>query len=223
VAGNFQWPQLRDHVSSLFGSWKPLEQSQPAVGGTRPPYDHIPFESGQTHIGIVYPWISVSDPDFFQARAAIGVMSDGMSSRLFTEVREKRGLCYTVFATLHSLKEDGSILAYAGTSSERAQESLDVMLQEFDRLIQFGVQPQEVTRLKARFKSGIVMQQESSSSRANSLASDWYHLGRTRSREELASLIDEVTCDSINEFLSRRPPGPYRVTTVGPQPLEVSL
>lgn len=223
VAGNFEWPKLRDHVIELFGDWQAQDSAEPTIGGTKPAYEHIPMESGQTHIGVVYPWIQISDPDFFQARAAIGVMSDGMSSRLFTEVREKRGLCYTVFASLHSLKEQGSILAYAGTSNERAQESLDVILAEFELLLKEGVQPTELKRLQARFKSGIVMQQESSSSRANSLASDWYHLGRVRSREELARIVSEVTCDTINDFLTRRPPGAHRVTTVGSQPLKVSL
>ena len=87
-----------------------------------------------------------------------------MSSRLFTEVREKRGLCYAVYATCHSLRDRGSVLCYAGTSTERAQETLDVLLAELRRLGD-GIQADELQRLKARIKSTLIMQQESSAAR----------------------------------------------------------
>ena len=119
----------------------------------------------------------------------MGVLSDGMSSRLFTEVREKRGLCYTVYASCHSLKDRGSVICYAGTTTERAQETLDVMFAELVRLEQ-GIQPDELHRLKARIKSSLIMQQESSTSRSGSIAADWYYLNRVRTLDELGAIID---------------------------------
>ena len=77
---------------------------------------------------MAYPSAAYSDPDYYQARGAVGVLSDGMSSRLFREIREKRGLCYTVYAMNHFVRNRGSVLCYAGTTNERAQETLDVML-----------------------------------------------------------------------------------------------
>ncbi|RCS54902.1 insulinase family protein [Bremerella cremea] len=220
VAGNFDWNQLRDHVEALYGGWKAKPGQKSYLGSKLPDYVHIPFDSSQTHVALGFDSVPVSDPDFYQARAAIGIMSDGMSSRLFSEVREKRGLCYTVYASCHSLRTQGSVLAYAGTSTERAQETLDVMLEQFNELPQ-GVQQDELTRLKARFKSGIVMQQESSSSRASSMAGDWYHLGRIRTMDELAKTVDEITVDTINAYLQKSPPSHYRVTTIGAKKLEV--
>lgn len=220
VAGRFDWERLRDEVQQLFGGWEAMPGRESALGSCLPPYVHVPFDSSQTHLGLGYESIPVAHPDYFQARAATGILSGGMSSRLFSEVREKRGLCYTVYATNHSLKTEGAVLAYAGTSTERAQETLDVMLEQFENLPQ-GVHEDELARLKARFKSGIIMQQESSASRASALAADWYHLGRIRTMEELASLVNSVTCQTINEFLEKNPPRNYRVTTIGAKRLEV--
>ena len=122
-------------------------------------------ESNQTQIGIAFDSVPYRHPDYFQAWGAVGVLSGGMSSRLFTEVREKRGLCYSVYATMHTLRDRGSVLCYAGTSAERAQETLDVTLGELVRLAE-GIEADELARLKARIKSSLIMQQESSSSRS---------------------------------------------------------
>lgn len=220
VAGKFDWEQLRTRVRELFGGWDSKPGQKSFLGSKLPEYVHVPFESSQTHVGLGYDSIPVSDPNFYQARAAIGIMSDGMSSRLFSEVREKRGLCYTVYAACHSLRTQGAILSYAGTSTERAQETLDVMLEQFNELPK-GVRQDELSRLKARFKSGIIMQQESSSSRASSIAGDWYHLGRIRTMEELRKILDGITVETINAYLEQNPPSGYRVTTIGAKKLEV--
>jgi predicted Zn-dependent peptidase len=76
-------------------------------------------------------------------------------------------------------------------------------------------------RVKARVKSALVMQQESSFSRSSSLARDWYHLGRARTLDEIAGLIDGLTCGSINAYLAGHAPGDFTVVTLGPRELEV--
>jgi predicted Zn-dependent peptidase len=181
----------------------------------------LPHESSQTHIGIAYPAVPYAHPDYFQARGAVGVLSDGMSSRLFTEVRENRGLCYAVHAILHSLRDRGSVLCYSGTSTERAQETFDTLVGELRRLAD-GIQPDELQRLKAKIKSSLVMQQESSSSRSGSIAADWYHLGRVHSLEELGRIVDGLNCQSINRYLADNPPRDFAVVTLGAQELEVA-
>jgi predicted Zn-dependent peptidase len=222
VAGRLDWPRLLDAISNCFGDWsaqpEPLLAHSPPRGG----YEFIPFDSSQTQIGIGFPCIPYSHPDYFQARGAVGVLSDGMSSRLFTEVREKRGLCYSVYASCHSLRDRGSVLCYAGTSTERAQETLDVLLAELTRLAE-GVDVSELLRLKARIKSALIMQQESSSSRCFSMAGDWYHLGRILTLEELGRILDGLSCESINAFLAANPPSDFCVVTLGEKALEVPL
>jgi predicted Zn-dependent peptidase len=221
LAGNFDWRRLCDHVGQLFGDWQDNQLSEPQSTNGRAVGSHIPFESNQSHVGIAYPTIPYKHPDYFQAWAAVGVLSSGSSSRLFTEVRERRGLCYTVYASLHTQRDRASVLCYAGTTAERAQETLDVTMRELKRLAS-GIEQSELDRLKARIKSSLIMQQESTSARSGALARDWYHLGRARSLNEVGALVDELSAASINAFLRANPPHDLLVVTLGPEPLKAS-
>ena len=222
VAGRFDWDSLRDHVGRLFDDWQAVDVSAPIEREVDEPYAHLAHDSNQTQIGIAYDSIPYRHPDYFQAWAAAGVLSGGMSSRLFTEVRERRGLCYSVYASHHTQRDRASVLCYAGTSADRAQETLDVTLAELRRLAK-GIQPEELDRLKARIKSALIMQQESSAARSGAIARDWYHLGRVRTLDEVGSLIDALTCQGINGYLAKNPPGDFTIVTLGPKELEVPV
>jgi predicted Zn-dependent peptidase len=221
VAGAIDWQHVVDEAERLFGDWKPTGGTTSEVEVPGEGDGHVPYESSQAHVGIAYPSTPYSHGDYFQAWGACGVLSSGMSSRLFTEVREKRGLCYTVYASLQTQKERAAVFCYAGTTAERAQETLDVTYGELVRLAD-GVTPDELARLKARMKSGLILQQESTHARAGVLARDWRHLGRIRPLAEVNALIDAVTADTINDYLRRNPPSEFTVVTLGPQPLRVS-
>jgi predicted Zn-dependent peptidase len=119
----------------------------------------------------------------------------------------------------HTLRHRGGVFCYAGTSADRAQETLNVTLGELVRLAD-GIQDNELDRLKARIKSALVMQQESSSARSSSIAFDWYHLGRARTLDEVEQLIDALTSRSINAYLKEHPPRDFTVVTLGPRQLE---
>ena len=144
-----------------------------------------------------------------------------MSSRLFTEVREKRGLCYSVWASYQTFKDRASVLCYAGTTNERAQETLDVTLGELRRL-EDGIEEEELNRVKAGLKSSLIMQEESTSARAGTLASDWYYLGRIRSFDEIQAAIDGLSPHTIVGHLRRIPPKDFTIVTLGPKPLEIA-
>lgn len=220
VAGKLDWPRLRDQVGQLLSDWftgeSPTFEVAKPVDGTF----HIEHPSSQTQIGVAYSSVPYRDPRYFQARGAVGVLSDGMSSRLFTEVREKRGLCYSVYANLQSLRDHASVFCYSGTSTDRAQETLDVMIAELERLAE-GIEPDELDRLKVQIRSSLIMQQESSRARASMIAGDWYHLGRVRPIDEVSRLVNELTVDSINAFLKEHPPRDFSVVTLGQQQLEM--
>jgi len=222
VAGKFAWPRLRDRAAELFADWpaQPLPDVEDSPIAER--IRHLPQESSQTHIGISYPSVPYSHPDYYDARAAVGVLSDGMSSRLFTEVRENRGLCYAVQAYCHSLRDRGCVLCYAGTTTERAQETLEVVLAELQKLAA-GIAQDELDRLKAKLKSSLIMQQESSPARSNSIAADWYHLGRVQMVDEVRAIIDGLSREQINLYLASHPPRDFRIVTVGEKPLEIPV
>ncbi|QOV90845.1 M16 family metallopeptidase [Humisphaera borealis] len=219
-AGDVDFITLKSEVERLFGDWdgSPIITlpGKPAVRGVH----HQDQQSEQTHIGIAWPSILETDPDYYTVRLAVEVLSGGMSGRLFTEVREKRGLVYSVWAGYSSLKEVGSILAYAGTSNDRAQKTLDTMLAEFQRLTE-GVTPAELQRAKTGLKAATIMQGESSGARAGAIAHDWFIRGRIRTLDEIKDAIDSVTVEKVNAYLKANPPGPYTIVTVGPKPLEV--
>ena len=82
-------------------------------------YTHIDNDGAQVHIGLMTETVKPTDEDYYNARVAVSVLSGGMSARLFTEVREKRGLCYAIGATYHGLKEAAGIMCYAGTTPDK--------------------------------------------------------------------------------------------------------
>lgn len=220
VAGAVRWEALKDLVGELLGDWPQAPEAAleilPADGAPR----HFPYQANQTQIGVSYPSVPYRHPEYYRASASVGVLSSGMSARLFTEVREKRGLCYSVFASYYSTRDHGGVLCYAGTSADRAQETLDVTVAELRRLAE-GIEEDELQRLKARVKSSLIMQQESSAARTAAIVRDWYHLGRVRTLEEVSAIIDGLTREQINDYLRANPPREFTVATLGPSPLEV--
>ena len=220
VAGSVNVDEVIDQISEAFGDWKSDAVDSPPSPEGRAGYEHIEAESSQTHIAFSFPNIPYGHDDYFRMRAGIGILSDGMSSRLFDRVREKRGLCYTVSASCHSLINAGGVFGYAGTTPARAQETLDVTLAEI-RGLTSDLQQSELDRWKVRIESGLIMEQESSSSRANSLASDFYQIGRAIPTEELSQSIEAITLDDVKDYWDANPPSELRVVTLGPEPLSI--
>lgn len=221
VAGNVDAASVIEAVGAHFGDWEQKASTVVEPGDCGSNRTFIQHDSAQTHIGVSYDSVSFPDPDYYAAWAAVSVLSGGMSARLFTEVREKRGLCYSVYASQSSLKHEGRVLCYAGTSNDRAQETLDVTLQELKRLGE-GIDESELQRCKARAKSSLVMQQESSRGRAGSLARNWFFLEQIRTLDEVRQKIDELTVESVLDYVHRHPARDFTVLTIGPEELEVN-
>ena len=162
-AGAVEFAAVRDLVARHLGDLdicSPIEAPDRAVPGG---HGHIKGDKVQTHLGISFPSGPLR-PRLFNAHGAIGVLGGGMSSRLFSEVREKRGLCYSVSASYHPLRL-GFVLCYAGTTNERAAETATVMMAELRRLAD-GVAEDEVQRVRAGLKASLVISEESTTSRA---------------------------------------------------------
>ena len=188
----------------------------PGLGSRAGRYTHIPNDGAQVHIGMMTGTAKFPDEDYYNVRVATSVLSGGMSARLFTEVREKRGLCYAIGARYHSLKEAAGIMCYAGTTPDKAQETVEVIVAEFKRLAE-GISEEELDRAKVGLKSSLIMQSESSGSRAGAIGSDYYMLGRVRSLDEIKERIEATSVRSILEFLNRNPFEDFTVVTIGPR------
>jgi predicted Zn-dependent peptidase len=219
VAGAIDWPALRDAVERLFGDWAPRPDPPLASRTAGPRRDHILKDTQQIQIAMAVPSATVADLDYYPARAAAAILGGYSSARLFTEVREKRGLCYSVYAGYESFRERAALLCHAGTSAERADQTQEVMLAELRRLAGGGVDAEELDTMRAGLKSSLIMQQESSMSRAAALASDWYYLGRVRSLDEIAAALDALTAESVSRYCATLPLDELTVLTLGPKAL----
>ena len=220
IAGNVEWKAVLDTVTELFGDWEPQTKPAFALEAELPRRGHLEKDTKQTQIGIAYDSVPITHPHYYEAIAAVNVLSGGMSSRLFTEVRERRGLCYSVWASYQTLHDRACIIGYAGTTNERAQETLEVLLQVINELQQ-GVTDDEVQRMKAGLKSSLIMQEESTSARAGSMASDWYFLQRIRSFDEIQAAIDSLNAHRIVEHVRAYPVKNLTLVTLGPKPLTI--
>ncbi|MCY2976534.1 MAG: pitrilysin family protein [Planctomycetota bacterium] len=218
VAGKFEWGELKGMVDKLFGDWQSTETTPPGPVPIQTGVQHLQHESSQTHIALAYDCVPYQHPDFYQSRGLISVLSDGMSSRLFSEVREKRGLVYTVSASCQTIGDQGSVLTYAGTTGPRAQETLDVTIETIKSLGN-GITEGELSRLKARVKSSLVMEQESSTSRSSQIATDWYYLKRVPNRKQVLAEIESLTCESLLVHFQQYPPTGWGLVTMGPEPV----
>ncbi|GEM89677.1 M16 family metallopeptidase [Oceanithermus desulfurans] len=211
VSGGVDPDEVFRIAEKHLGAWSGEAPPPPAVRLTVPHRFHIQQETEQVQIGLFYKDVPPGHYDYYASRLAVAVLSGGMSSRLFTEVREKRGLVYAVSASPGSVKGFGYLTAYAGTMPERAQATLEVMEEEIERLAQ-GVSREELDRAKVGVRADLVLSGESSRARAGALARDLFILERARSLEEVEAEVMDVTLERINAFLAGRP---YRDPWIG--------
>ena len=220
VAGKYDFDAVCQKIEGFFESEPRKSDESLTLGPRRGEYTHVDNDGAQVHIGLMTGTVKPTDEDYYNARVAISVLSGGMSARLFTEVREKRGLCYAIGARYHGLKEAAGVMCYAGTTPDKAQETLDCVIGEFRRLGE-GISTEEIDRAKVGLKSSLILQSESSSSRAGAIGSDYYMLGRIRSLDEIKDGIESTSVDSVMAFLRNNPFGDFTVVTIGPKQVNV--
>ncbi|MHC4623980.1 MAG: M16 family metallopeptidase [Planctomycetota bacterium] len=220
VAGKYDFDAVVAQVESFFETDGQEAIAPVTTGSAAEEYTHINSEGAQVHIGLMTETVKVTDDEYYDARVAVSVLSGGMSARLFTEVREKRGLCYAIGARYHALKEAAGIMCYAGTTPDKAQETLEVIIGEFNRLAE-GISEEEIERAQVGLKSVLILQSESSSSRSGGIASDYYLLGRVRSLDEIKRKIEGTSVDSVVGYLRKNVFKGFTVVTIGPKAVTV--
>lgn len=227
LAGGFDWPAIQNEVERIFGDWRDAFEAAPdarpvlpsAQATSRPLRLHIPLDKAQQHLAVVYPTVAPESSWNYVYRLAMAILSGGMGARLFTEVREKRGLVYSVSASANAHRGFGYTLASASTTPERADETLEVVVGELRRMKE-GVSEDELERARTKLLTGLVMGEESSRARAAGLARDWWLLGRVRSQQEIRREIGNVTARAVAAFYEAHPVENVSVVTLGPRELE---
>ncbi len=220
AAGKFDFEPVCRAVEGLFdrpAAGAPTSHT-PAPAPRR--YAHYPNEGAQVHIGLMTEAPPIGAGHYYETMAAVSILSGSMSSRLFTEVREKRGLCYAVGARYHTLKDHAGIACYAGTTPDKAQQTLEVIRQQFGQL-KDGITDDELQRAKIGLKSSLIMKSESSGARAAGIAGDHFLLGRVRPLEEIRQAIENLTVDAVMDFLTQHPFETFTAVTIGPKEIRV--
>ncbi len=177
---------------------------------------HVGGDLEQAHVAYAWPGVSNLDPDYYLAQVYVTALGGGMSSRLFQEAREKRGLCYTIYAFAHSQKDDGVVGVYTGTGEAEAAEIGAVVAGEMASLAETATE-EEVARAKAQLKSSFLMGLERPSSRAEMIAGHVFNYGRVLTVAEMIEKLEIVDAAAVRRFGSQvmQSTSPS-VATVGP-------
>jgi len=203
AAGHVDHAALVRHAEALFGALPAGQgtESAPAryVGGTR--HSEKPFE--QAHVIMGFEGLSWRQPEFYPVQVFSGLFGGGMSSRLFQEARERRGLCYSIYSSTWGLADTGLFAVHAATGSDTMGELVDVVRAEFVRAASERPGEREVERAKAQLKTGLLMSLESSVARAEQMARQLLAFDRLLTVEELMERVDVVSPEAVREVAAK--------------------
>jgi predicted Zn-dependent peptidase len=195
AAGAVDHAQVVSEVQQRFSSFSNAPAPRPAQaqfgGGTR----IESRELEQVHVALALQGVPVRDEQLYSLQVFTNVLGGGMSSRLFQEVREKRGLCYTIYAFHMPYADTGLFGLYAGTDAADAPELMRVAVDEIASATE-TITEAEIARSKAQMKAGLLMALESSGARAEQLARQVMIYGRTIPLEEIVAKVEAVTVES---------------------------
>lgn len=169
----------------------------------------------QLHLVLGFPGLTLDDPDFYAGSVLTTAFGGGMSSRLFQEIRERRGLVYTIHCFGHSYHDGGLFGIYAGTGEEEAAELVPALCEE-TRKLEEGLSPVELKRAKSQLKAGLLMSLESTSTRCEQLAQHLLIHGTPFDPAEIVQRIEAVDDAAIRRVVARWRDGPPTLTALGP-------
>ncbi|MCC3371821.1 pitrilysin family protein [Cohnella sp. REN36] len=169
----------------------------------------------QNHLCLTFPGCSIGDPKMYAMTLLNNAIGGGMSSRLFQEIREKRGLAYSVYSYHTSYADSGLFTVYAGTAPKQTQDVYDLTMELLNDISAQGLSEAEVTRGKEQLKGNLILSLESTSSRMNRLGKNELMLGRHLTLDQMIERIEAVTMDDVNDMMSRMMSAPGALAVVG--------
>ncbi|PPR70375.1 MAG: putative zinc protease [Alphaproteobacteria bacterium MarineAlpha3_Bin1] len=216
AAGNLDHQRLVDLAEDAFDSLpEPTngghEQAR-YVGGD----SHQTRDLEQAHVLVGLEGMAFDDPDFYAASVMSTVLGGGMSSRLFQEIREKRGMAYAIYAYLQCYTDGGLFGVYAGTDKSQVEELVPLIFAQIKE-ISGGLLDTEIARARAQIKAGILMSLESTSSRSEQLARQMVVFKKPLSIEDTIAKVEAVDEDAIKRVAERLLASPPTLTTLGPE------
>lgn len=215
AAGNLEHRQLVELAEAAFAGLPASRtaRSEPAryVGGEL----REERDLEQVHVVLGFPGFPFADPDYYAASVVSSALGGGMSSRLFQEIREKRGLVYAIYSFTHAYSDGGLFGVYAGTGEEEVAELMPVLCDEI-RKLSAGLEQVELERARAQLKAGLLMSLESTTARCEQQAAHMLVFGRPLDMTEMVSRIDAVDAAAVMRVARRLRTAPPTLTALGP-------
>ncbi|MCW5981476.1 MAG: insulinase family protein [Bryobacteraceae bacterium] len=218
AAGNLDHARLLDLAGAEFSNLKPNGSRAPESSAS--PHPHLLLKSKksleQIHICLGVPCYPVAHEARYACYILNTLLGGGMSSRLFQNIRERRGLAYSVFSELNLYRDTGCLMVSAGTSLESSEKVIRLTLDEFRRFKDELISPEELRRAKDQLKGSLMLSLESTSSRMANLARQELYFGRFFDLDEILASIEAVTAEQVRQISAEFfQPGRIALTLLG--------
>jgi predicted Zn-dependent peptidase len=204
VVGNLPHGQVVEAFSGPLASLPlgaPLVPAPPPAPAKGLRFRERPFE--QLHLCLGAPAVPRASEERYAAHVLSTALGGSMSSRLFQEVREKRGLVYSIYSTLSAYADSGILKVCAGTTADKAEEVVAVVAGELEAMRRGGITGEEVALARELIKGNFLLSLENPEHRMTRLALDEMFLGRQESPEEVLARVDAVTVETVRELAAR--------------------
>ena len=216
IAGQFD-ETILDLLEEKFGNY---HNSKPNSMMTIPIFQNQMLvqtkSTEQNHICLGLPGLSMTDKHYFSMNILNNIIGGGMSSRLFQEIREQRGLAYSVYSYHTSYVDSGLFVIYVGTTPQQTNEVIDVTIDVLARLKNNGLTIEELNRTKEQLKGNFILSNESSASRMNRNGRQQLMIGKCLSNDEVLSNISAVSLDDVQQLIIRLLEQPLSAAIIGP-------
>jgi predicted Zn-dependent peptidase len=205
VAGNITHQEVVDLVAQATRDWKPqasLDWERVSVGNFRPQVEIEYRQSDQAHLCLGLQGLSLTDPDRYALAALNGVLGDGMSSRLFLNLRERQGLAYDVSSSVSHYRDCGALVVYCGVEPRKTQEAVRAVAEDLRGMLE-TVPERELTKAKEYAKGRLLLRMEDSRAVASWMGTQELLLDEVWTVEEVVQRVDAVTSEDVRRTAER--------------------
>jgi len=216
AAGNIKHAEFVAAVEAAFADLPELSPQEILPARYRGGYVGQAKDLEQLHLLIGFPAAAYHDEGYRTQQVLSTLLGGGMSSRLFQEVREKRGLAYSIYAFLNAHEDTGLFGIYAGMDGKEGEHVMQIIAEQMQKVVS-GVDAAELDRAKTQLKASLLMGQESVTSQSDFLARYLLIYGRVKPSEEIIGTIDAVTLEDIQGAMQQILQGKPTVAAIGPK------
>ncbi|MBM4763917.1 pitrilysin family protein [Bacillus sp. B15-48] len=216
IAGNIEETFISS-VEKLFGSYEAgkeqIECQQPAFHANQISRKK---DTEQAHLCIGFEGLQIGDPEVYSLITLNNILGGSMSSRLFQDVREQRGLAYSVFSYHSAFKDTGVLTVYSGTGAKQLNVLFETIQETLNKLKSEGITDKELNNSKEQLKGSLMLSLESTNSRMSRNGKNELVLGYHRSLDEIIEQINDVTKEKVDQLANRIFTDQYSVSLISP-------